>query len=647
MSTPAAQRTAEMGKPTPGSEPTAGPVKHSLAACGAVVVLAAVALAAFGAIHLFLYVTEKFVYPTGWDAPTAVLRANTVVDSGITRFGAIRSGAPLLNAVLQGATPANAYTVVALFPPILMWVAGLGVAAMLRAVFDVRPLWLPVLAFLTWVAFGENGMLNLHLDNLMNASLILPAFAAAAAFVRWRRGVVAVAVLAAAAAVAHWPFYAFAMGILLVGLALLVAVAARARDGSLAPTVRTAVPLAGAAAGSAVVAGATFLVRGQSGWVGARLVELSDQLRDRFLGNLRQAKTYYPLPLGILGAAVALPRTPGERFPRRFFICLMAAWTVVTVLGCLAQAAGVPTAGARELQYFFPASILGGLFVWWLARRLSAWGKPLGTVAGGAVVLLVVGGLAALAVNMRSDDRPWFDRIAVQQTATASLYLERAGGSDPIVFVFEPRANRERPSWLVVKSTLAQDLLPRAHPYYGTIQDYLSGSRVRPNGKPQPLPPNAYEGGGANPIVLAVQRYAPAGFRLAEASEPERVVGPGVTTLAGPIPSAHVEPPPTPIADTRAWHLALYGLLIAALLAAAGAGWAWLLLPPDPVVRVALAPALGLAAVMLSALLWAWVRLPLHGGSAALPLVIAGVLGWMAAVVRRWLRPSPGTAAAL
>jgi len=180
----------------------------------------------------------------------------------------------------------------------------------------------------------------------------------------------AAGLLLAAAGVAHWPFYAFAAGILLLALLFFVAASYREDPGSLGASLRSVAPLAGAVAGSAAITGATFLARSSSGWIGARLLELRGQLRTRFISNLHQASTYYALPTAALGAALVLPRARAEKRPRRFFLALMASWVALTILGGLAQIAGLPTAGARELHYLFPASILTGLLVWWLARRV-------------------------------------------------------------------------------------------------------------------------------------------------------------------------------------------------------------------------------------------------------------------------------------
>jgi hypothetical protein len=320
----------------------------------------------------------------------------------------------------------------------------------------------------------------------------------------------------------------------------------------------------------------------------------------------------------------------------------MGAWTLVTIVGGAVQLAGFPTAGSRELHYFFPASILAGLLVWWVARSLGSSRGRLGLAAAVLVVVVAVGGLATLAVSMRSGDRPWFDLTGVKETAAASAYVSAAGGDEPIVFVFEPRANRDRPSWLVVRSTMSQDQLPRTYAYYGTIQDYLSGVRTRPNGRPQPVPGAGFGEDGAQPIVLVLQHYAPNGFREASRDEPARVISPGVTTLAGPLLQAALPQVRPPIGDTGGKSLAITGLAVALMVAAAGAGWAWLLLPPNALARVTIAPALGVAGMVLVGLAWAWVGLPLHGRWGAAPLIVTAAGGWLAALARsRARRPAP------
>src|SRR5207245_10620506 len=109
--------------------------------------------------------------------------------------GTIRAGLPLLLAVLGRATGRDAFTLVAIIPSVLAGVAALGAAVMARAVFGVSARWVPVIGFLSWAAFGSNGIPLHHFDNLLNAALILAGFGAALAFVAGGRGAVAAGVL--------------------------------------------------------------------------------------------------------------------------------------------------------------------------------------------------------------------------------------------------------------------------------------------------------------------------------------------------------------------------------------------------------------------------------------------------------------------
>jgi hypothetical protein len=183
------------------------------------------ALAAFGALGvLFLmpYVTQDLQYPLGWGAAREAARAHAVSEGGLALTGTVRSAGSLLLAVLLPTTGQNAFTLIAIVPTVLAAVAGLGAAATMRPAFGLRAIWVPVFAFLTWAAFVRNGIMSFHFDNLVNTALMLPAFAAAIAFARWRSGAVAIAVLFMAAGLAHWPFYAFAIAVFLLSLLLFV-----------------------------------------------------------------------------------------------------------------------------------------------------------------------------------------------------------------------------------------------------------------------------------------------------------------------------------------------------------------------------------------------------------------------------------------
>jgi hypothetical protein len=86
------------------------------------------------------------------------------------------------------------------------------------------------------------------------------------------------------------------------------------------------------------------------------------------------------------------------------------------------------------------------------------------------------------------------------------------------------------------------------------------------------------------------------------------------------------------------------GASVVALLFACGLGWALWLLPRDPVTVLGLAPGLGAATIILVALAWDAVGLPLHGLDPLWPLVIAAGAGWAAWWVRRRSAPDPAIA---
>jgi len=596
---------------------------------------AGLTIGAICALFLFPYLFRHYRYPLGWDAPATVRRAQSLARDGLDRIGAIRAGEPLLLNALAQATRQNMFTLVAIVPAVLAGVAGLAAAAMVRSAFRTPPVWVPVIGFLSWAAFGGNGMMNLHLDNVVNAALTLAAFAAVLAFMAGGRGLAAATLLFAAAGLAHWPFFAFAGAVYLVALAGYLAPSVRS-PGWAAKASRLAAPIAVSGAFVAL----TFLGLPPGGWLGARLGALNQSLRRRLLDRLHETRFYLALPFGMAGAVAAAtsePKNAGRpvRPPaRRFFLWLMAAWMACSVIGVAAQWAGLPTAGGRLLLYLFPVTMLTGVLAWDLHRRMAnRSSRAAGAVAAVVVVVALVGGFGALTAAWRWPQRPWIDPIAAQQIASSGTYLERVPNR-PVVYVLG-KSTAGRPAIQTVRAVLPADIAPRAVQYYGTPADYLAGNRsARGAGRlPQPA---------SSRVVILIQKLGPRGFASARASNPERVVAPGVLVLQGPLPAAPIPPADAPIANTGLRGLVLVSILVAAVLFLAGGGWSFLLLPPDPVVRIALAPALGMAAATLAALGWGQAGFALSGAEPLVPLGLAGGTGWVLFAARslRPVRPS-------
>ena len=110
--------------------------------------------------------------------------------------------------------------------------------------------------------------------------------------------------------------------------------------------------------------------------------------------------------------------------------------------------------------------------------------------------------------------------------------------------------------------------------------------------------------------------------------------------LRGPVPPAPVRLSTPPSVSTSPVRLVLVSLGIVLLLSAVGGGWSVRLLPNDPMTRVALAPAFGIAAIMAFALAWTLVGLPLSRWGGVWPLVLAATVGWGAAYVHGTPSPS-------
>src|SRR5207249_11340766 len=120
-------------------------------------------------------------------------------------------------------------------------------------------------------------------------------------------------------------------------------------------------------------------------------------LRQRFFERLHDTVRYWAFPLGVAGGVIAVrhPVSGAANAARRLFLCLMVAWTALTLVAGIAQWLGAPVAGGRLTSYFFVPPILTGVLMWWLARRA---GDSLRPRAGATVAVATAAGVAAVAV---------------------------------------------------------------------------------------------------------------------------------------------------------------------------------------------------------------------------------------------------------
>jgi len=626
-------RVAE-GSPRTGPPGSVGRTVSALCAT-------AVTLALVGVVLLLPYVVHHFTYPLGWDAPLYIWRADAVRLDGLARIGAIRAGTPLLFGILVPATGQSAFTLAAVVPAVLAGVAALGSAAMLRAALRIGTWWVPVVGFLSWAAFVKNEIPLHHTDNLLNAAFVLPALASALAVVASRKGTIAVTVLFMAAGLAHWPFLAFAL-VAYMGAVLAFAYLSPERTGRGLTALRgLPARLMTPVVVSAGFTALTFLAVPESGWLGAQPGLLRRILRVRMLRRLSQVYRYLPVPLAAVGfACAAVADLPsGVRPARRLFLWMMTTWLALTIVGVAIQLAGIPSAGARLLSYLFPVTILAGAAVWWAARWLGRHLRGLiGLGAAAALVGIVAGAFVGLGWALSENRRPWFEREAVAQIATAGAYVQRHAEDRRVVYLLSMEDPKDRLTlgrwWLTVKASIPAQQVARAEWYIGTPAAFERGlpSELLGDGLPPGESDRPYGKTGETPVAVVVRRYNTQGFDEAAARSPERVVAPGVFVLDGPLPAEPIPPAEPPVARTDAWSLAWVSFAIVVLLFAAGSGWSVALLPPDPVLRAAVAPALGAAVLILGALPWTVLGRPLTGPAALSLVAVVVILGWAANV---------------
>jgi hypothetical protein len=611
------------------------------------VVMAFAAVVAVTGFFLLRYPVHQIRYPAGWDAPWYVWRAKAVAFDGLSRLGTVRAANPLAISMLMRATGQNAFTIVAVAGPLYAGIAGVAVAAMLRASLGSSPLWLPVFALITWVGFGGTGLLNGYLDQTLNVALVLAGFAAAVAFVADGRGALASALLLMAAGLAEWPFFAFAALILCGGLLLYIVTS---RRGSREAFV-SARPLFGAVLASGAFTALTLVgipsignldlkaARGpESLGFGKRLSptpNLRRLLRERFLLSIEQPRRFLGLALALVGgfAVVRAEEQPERRRARRFLVALMASWVALTAVAAVAQLAGAPVAGARLLLYLFAVPVLVAALVWAAGRFVRGRLSPALGVA--VVTLVVLGAVAALAtVTWRGDHRrTWLSARTVAQLTAAGEYLANVAPGREAVFSFGEVDGTTRVRWRnTVRATLPPSVVPR-----------VTGFKVGPliGGRQGFVPPTDYS---RLPVMMVLDAYNRGAFERLHQLVPESFVSPGVLALNGPTSPSVIENPTPETADIRGIHLLWVVAFSVAILFAAGSGWAIVLLPSDPVVRAGLAPALGLGMSVLVALVWDRLSLGLGGWWGIGPMVVVTAAGWIVAALTRRRPGRTGTA---
>ena len=568
-------------------------------------------LAALGALTVALlvwflapYALDGFGLPLGPDAPVYLWWIRLAGLEGLSAVGH-RPGAPALALALRGALGLSDVQVVAALE------GALGVATGLAASGLVR-LGLPRARSSAWILAGLlAGTFAVHLAagylaNLAFAVVFLAAAGLLAEGARSgsRRAGVAAALVLGAGGLAHPLFFLLGAGVLLLSAGL-------GRRVDPAGSIR----IAGAVLGAGAVVGAGLLAMlagprpptvdtSKDGFLrrAGLLGELRRAYLDRFVHRWTRYVQWLSVPLAVAGLATV----------RGFLGRFLGAWGLVTLLGvgvCLAT--GLAPAD-RLVTFGFVVPILAALG---LVRLAEALGRRR-ALAAGAVSALTAAMLAGAGIAWHRQE-PFLSQLEIERIAEASRWIAATPPGTALVFP----VNQSDPA-VTFLATRAANVLRAAVPR----------ERIRDVVVVVPAP-----GGPADPVRRALSRITLAdaegataerdGRRLdvllapfdrpdaADAGPPWRRVSRGVF-LAGDVPATPASAVEGRLRPSSPGGIAAATALAIGLLSLAGYGWARALLA-DRIAALALAPALGAAAITLVAVALERLGLALDGGAAS------------------------------
>jgi hypothetical protein len=276
------------------------------------------------------------------------------------------------------------------------------------------------------------------------------------------------------------------------------------------------------------------------------------------------------------------------------------------------------------------------------ATRLgrARWGRG-GLALGIAVVLSGLAGQAFLQHETWKKETRVLTDQAFAQAETIGRYMDRVGGSGPVVVVVDPAgdpASRIRIAFRWIRAAVPIDQEQRVFVYLGTFQSALDDRpEIRPgaaqfNQVSRQYWPEVRAAVSSRPILLVASHFY-RGYAPVRATHPGWEVAPGVAVVRGPRPSGIVAAP-LPKAPSPGSLVARLVLALAAI-TALGMGWSLALLSGSVLTRVALAPAFGVAVACLAGLVADRIGFRLSPGAALAVGIAALALGWAVFVLRR------------
>ena len=467
-----------------------------------------------------------------------------------------------------------------------------------------------------------------YADTLLASAALLAAATTAVVAASGERTYWATVLLVAGAVVVHWNFAVFFL-LILLGLAVLLipeSVAMR-RDGTgsfATPTGRL-----GATVGGSALAGLAALLLGPAAPKGPSLG--APEFTDKIHRDVPQYRFWAVGPAAAIGAW-SLWRG-GDRVRRRG-LGLALVWALSGGAAVVALAIGLAVPAHRILAFAYGIPILVAAGIVgvgaWLATRVPP--------AGALVVLAALAGTAFLGYRVWSPTIPWLKAEPYTEAQAAGDYLAQVRGDHPVIFVIDEPAEATGAVNLpfrVIRSALPGGLVKRTFVYIGDVDELLAGRKTRIPGDPKFNLVSRHFFAGVrpelshDPIVLAIRAYD---RHFPSAGSGVDLPTPNLYVARGPTPAHPVLQPSPPPPHSNAWFAAVTAATLAVLFFA-GLGWSIALVPGSALVRSSLAPAFGIAVLVLAALVAGRANIGLNDGSGVAVAVAATAIGWVAAVV--------------
>lgn len=593
-------------------------------------------------LFVSLYATDETGAFVGADTPYYAWRAELVAGQGLEALPesipspsnprAWRVGHPLLAGFFHDLGGIRPSELIYGFPAVMATVVGLAGGA-----FALQGLTQPRWSFFVFaIATGASISMVVtsvgHADNLIVNGPVLATATAALVVADGRRGMAGSAVLVAGAALSHWAFTALFLGMLVVLAVTLLPESLRATRAGV-PLLRTPSARLGLLSAGSAVVGASAL-----GLAPAPPVRPAPG--PRVFEKLRaDGAAFAALGLPFLGGIAAVATGPDRA--RRRGLLLSLIWAGSAAVAVVAAIFVSRAPAHRLLPFALTIPILAAAGVVALARLLGRL-RPL-ALGRAAAALVIATALIAGAAVARTGWRPApatrADRLA--EAMSAGRYLETVEDGRPVVFVIDPSGagsprKRMRVQFDVIRAGIPAAHILRTYAFLGDHRDLLEGRPTLRSGDAlynkisrdywSSLEPVLEE----DPIILALSSYVSWQQRQELGGTP---VGAGLTVVRGPVPEerlapgADVGPPP-------AGRMAAVAAIALLVLVGVGLGWSRSLLPVPWLEAVAMAPAFGVAVLVVGGAVGD--RLGIGGpGSRWWLAAFLAVAGWVPFALRR------------